>query len=132
MLITKARDFGLHYLGSLDLTNDEIQLMTEFTRGGCWNETPASEKGGLPSKLVIFSCNGKPRPDTKENIDFDFTYSECRDLKASIRHFFRGTDMDPSIVNWCHSSDDHIESLETLRLLSADRSKPFLEKYSNL
>ena len=116
-VVLTATEFGLRLLGQIQLTREESAKLRESTRGGCWQETPASSKGGGPSRLIVFL---DAHEDSRDG-PFDFEVRRWRRLKEKIRAKYSDTAYDPSVTNWLHCADDHLEALETLKLLERER-----------
>lgn len=107
---------GVTLLDTLELKSEALRAKaTQLTRGGVWDETAASERGGLPWLIVVLAHPDVPEDDRSAIRPPRWIQA----IKAGARK--RVADRFPSErVNWLHSTDDAHEANEVLNFLRED------------
>ena len=109
----RCEEAGAEVLGRIELQPQWLRRRAACaTRGGVWDETEASERGGLPWLIVIIA-----QPHIPEN---DCDGSRIPEWPQAIKVGAReevAERFSPSTVNWLHSADDAHEAAEILRSL---------------
>ena len=109
-----ANDNGLDIVGEIELNSDDhCELVACMTRGGVWNETHASEKGGLPWMLKVVCRKEIPRLERGDGRRPPVWPQRFKQLVREMA----SNQFPLSSVNWLHSADDSRESKQILRAL---------------
>lgn len=132
LLISTATEHGLIFLGEIVLTEDERAQIASTVRGGCWGETPASSRAGLPSSLVLFQDRVSSERVSEEVSDNPFEIGLWRTIKEEARREAMSLGLERAYNNWLHSTDDHRESLEALMCIQQDRWQHLISHFARL